>query len=59
MGLRIKGRKGVSAVTAFDKIITAIASGASLMWQAVKSCFGAGFWNNEKPWMNDEGWRNE
>lgn len=29
-----------------------------LIWQAVRSCFGAGFWNNNKPWYNDEGWKN-
>lgn len=59
MGAKIKGRKELSAVTAWDKVITAIASGANIMWQAVRSCFGAGFWNNEKPWLNDEAWRND
>ena len=27
-------------------------------WQAIRSCFGAGFWVNEKPWVDEEGWEN-
>ena len=39
----------------------------NLIWHAlairgeveiVNSCFGAGYWVNEKPWLNDEGWNN-
>lgn len=30
-----------------------------VLWQAVRSCFGSGIWVNEKPWINDEAWRNE
>ena len=32
--------------------------GDKLIWQAVRSCFGAGFWSNEKSWVNEEGWKN-
>mgnify|MGYP003292691515 CR=1 FL=1 len=59
MAIFVKGRKEVVAVRAFGKDLTAIYSGDKLVWEAVRSCFGAGFWNNEKPWMNDEAWRNE
>lgn len=38
--------------------ITAIYRGSKLVWQAVKSCFGAGFWVDTKPWLNNEAWRN-
>lgn len=39
----------------------------NLIWHAlairgeveiVNSCFGAGYWVNEKPWLNNEGWNN-
>lgn len=40
------------------KVITAVHKGAILVWQAVRSCFGSGFWINKKPWINDEGWNN-
>lgn len=26
--------------------------------EIVNSCFGAGYWVNEKPWLNNEGWSN-
>jgi len=28
------------------------------VWQAIKSCFGRGFWVNEVPWDNNEPWNN-
>lgn len=30
-----------------------------LVWQSVRSCFGAGYWSNDKPWINEEAWKNE
>ena len=38
--------------------ITAVYKGSKLVWQAVRSCFGAGFWVNTKPWLNNEAWKN-
>ena len=35
-----------------------IYKGARLVWTAIRSCFGAGLWINEKPWLNDEAWKN-
>lgn len=29
-----------------------------LFWEAIKSCFGIGFWINIKPWLNKEPWKN-
>ena len=58
MGIFIGGKE-ITAVTAFGKVITAIYAGVKLVWQAVRSCFGAGHWRNDKPWLNDEAWRNE
>lgn len=28
-----------------------------IVWQAIRSCFGAGYWLNDKPWLNDDGWK--
>lgn len=28
------------------------------VWQFIKSCFGRGFWANDKPWSNTDGYRN-
>jgi hypothetical protein len=32
--------------------------GKLLVWQAIRSCFGNGYWINEFPWDNSEGWEN-
>lgn len=29
-----------------------------IVWQAIRSCFGRGFWANDKSWDNYDGWRN-
>ena len=39
-------------------VIQDIRKGAQIIWEAIKGCFGSGFWKNEKGWMNTEGWRN-
>lgn len=31
---------------------------SKIVWQAVRSCFGSGTWDNTKPWKNNEKWRN-
>ena len=39
-------------------VIQDIRKGAQTVWEAIKGCFGSGFWKNEKEWINNEGWRN-
>lgn len=29
-----------------------------MVWQAIRSCFGRGFWTNMMPWRNSDGWKN-
>lgn len=29
-----------------------------MVWQAIRSCFGRGFWNNIKGWDNTGKWNN-
>lgn len=38
--------------------VQAIYYGATLIWQALRSCFGKGYWRNNMPWINKESWRN-
>ena len=40
------------------QLYVASASAVKLVWELVSSCFGSGYWNNEKPWKNDDAWRN-
>lgn len=54
-----KGDKEIDLVHYGGKAISAVYYGAKVVWQAIRSCFAAGFWSNDKPWINDEGWKNE
>ena len=54
-----KGTKVIGSVAYGTKVIQAVYRGLKLVWQSVRSCFGSGAWINEKPWSNDEGWKNE
>lgn len=40
------------------KPIEAIYYGATLVWQAISSCFDGGYWINDKGWKNEAGWKN-
>jgi hypothetical protein len=52
-------RKEIVALYKSGKPLQAMYKGAHLVWQGIRSCFGGGFWFNEKPWINDEVWRNK
>lgn len=56
--MRFHNGKEITSKFFGSKIITATYLGARLIWQAIKSCFGAGFWRNDKPWDNKEGYKN-
>ncbi|UWG05602.1 MAG: hypothetical protein [Bacteriophage sp.] len=51
------GDKPISAVYWGEKAISAVYVGARLVWTAISSCFGAGFWQSEKPWKGADGWK--
>ena len=38
--------------------IQAVYRGTQLVWQAVRSCFGRGYWINARPWLNNDSWKN-
>lgn len=50
--------KEISGVHIRNKAITAIYKGTVLVWEAIKSCFGKGYWINRYGWSNKDGWRN-
>lgn len=31
--------------------------GLHLVWEAVKSCYGKGYWIETKPWLDDDKWK--
>ena len=55
-------RKGLREVVAIAKgnwAVPAVYKGITLVWMAVRSCFGSGIWVDEKPWLDNESWKNE
>lgn len=56
MAIFIKDKE-VSAVYYGKKAISAIYRGAKLVWEAISSCFGAGYWDGTRPWSNDDAWK--
>lgn len=53
-----KDGKEIISVFKEKRTISAIYKGSKLVWQAIRSCFGSGSWIKEKPWLNNEGWKN-
>lgn len=53
-----KDNNDTSAITARGNVIQMVMHGTDLVWQAVRSCFGKGWWINDKPWSNEDGWKN-
>ena len=41
-----------------NKYIASVYHGTRLVWQYIRSCFGRGYWINEKPWSDTDGWKN-
>lgn len=40
-----------------NQVIVYVYKGLQLVWQAVNSCFGAGFWDRTKGWSRTDGWK--
>lgn len=54
-----RNEKQITGVYRGNIIITAVYRGARLIWELIKSCFGRGYWVNEAPYLNEDGWKNE
>lgn len=49
--------KLVSSVFHKAQAVSIIYHMAKVVWQAVRSCFGAGIWRSDKPWLGDDKWK--
>lgn len=52
-----KGDKEITALYVGKRAITAVYAGSRLVWSAISSCFGSGFWRGDKPWSRTDGWK--
>lgn len=61
------GRKDISRIELDDngikrvitKIYAEVNGELKLIWEAIRSCFGSGWWINNRPWINNNAWKNE
>lgn len=53
-----KDGKEVVSIYKGSKAIAEVYKGAVLVWQAIRSCFGKGFWVNDSSWNNSDMWKN-
>lgn len=51
------GGKEITAVYVGSRVVTAVYAGALMVWTAVSSCFGAGYWQRIKRWSRTDGWK--
>jgi hypothetical protein len=56
------GSLGIDAIKFGERSISQVYLGVNkvgvLIWEAVRSCFGAGYWINNYPWKNTDAWKN-
>lgn len=45
-------------ITAFDKKILKVVYRGKIVWDPIRSCFGSGYWINDRSWSNSDGWKN-
>ena len=57
IGMISVGNKEVTAIRVGERVVATVYIGARLVWQAIRSCFGAGFWRGDKPWSRTDGWK--
>lgn len=50
--------KEITLVNLGKKAVSKVYYGTRLVWESIKSCFGAGWWINTKPWINTDKWKN-
>lgn len=59
MAIYIGKNKQVSSIHIGSSNISYVYKYVDIVWQAIRSCFGSGFWVNGKPWLNIESWKNK
>lgn len=55
--MKVYNRKEIVAKYYDNKTIGAVYHGLQLVWQAIRSCFGAGYWRGDKPWVSTDAWK--
>ena len=51
-------KKEINQIFCNNKPIMVLYRGAAVIWEAINSCFGRGYWIGTKGWVNKDRWRN-
>lgn len=54
----IKTTNNLSVGYLAGKTLSVIYKGGVMVWEAIRSCFGKGYWINAYPWDNEDKWVN-
>ena len=52
-----KDGKEIVAITGLGHEISEVRKGIDIVWQAIRSCYGSGAWINDRPWLEDDPWK--
>lgn len=53
-----KGKK-LSLLSYMGRLVGKVFYMGRLVYESISSCFGSGVWLNQKPWSNEDIWRNQ
>ena len=56
--IQINSETSVSAIYHLRRGIAAVYHMGKLVWEGIRSCYSSGAWRNDKPWTNDDCWKN-
>lgn len=56
MAIFVKNKE-ITSINAKNKVITSVYKGVQLVWEAIRSCFGKGYWINNYQWSNEDAWK--
>ena len=53
-----KGTKEITQIFHGRKAVLAVYRGVRVVWEAIRSCFGRGWWEDDLGWDDEDGWAN-
>ena len=53
--IQINGKE-ISAAYVGKKVLSAVYVEAKMVWTAISSCFGLGYWKGDEPWNGTDAW---
>lgn len=57
--INIVGYSNFVEIHAQGHSIVAMYAGSHLVWEQIRSCYGRGRWIPDKPWLDNDTWKNE